>query len=382
MKQLILMGMFLVLATMTHAQIDFQKFNWEKLTKKAAAEDKLIVVDMTATWCYWCKVMDKKVFSKKKVGEYYNANFISTKLYDTHEMGSKFASEYSVGGFPTLLFLNSEGKLVHKIEGAVVDVNDFLSESEKAVKNKGNVINNGGNEDKPTAESLAAELLESVEFGDIDEEEYEDFLAFKGNKGSVLELETTWMLAMQGQIPAARQIIARRVSFVKEFGNDAVNEALMYSSTREVLIAAADFDPEDAQFINKLQKAAEEVLNEYFDDPDYVQAGTNIVIFGACIEYELENEGVAALHEFIPAVIIFAKDEKEVAELYLGGAEMMLELVEFTTKKDLQQAVEWAKKATSDSDLEIDSYQILSELHEELGENEKAKEYRNKVMQD
>ena len=117
----------------SNAQVNFETFDWAKLSEKAAKENKLIMVDMTATWCYWCKQMDKKVFPDKAVGEYYNNNFICTKLYDTDAMGKDFGQKYQVQSFPTFLFLDSDGKLIHRIEGAITNTKDFIAEG-KSIK--------------------------------------------------------------------------------------------------------------------------------------------------------------------------------------------------------------------------------------------------------
>jgi thioredoxin-related protein len=137
MKNLIIIGcLFLLGLGHSNAQVNFETFDWTKLTEKAAKENKLIMVDMTATWCYWCKQMDKKVFPDKAVGEFYNNNFISTKLYDTDAMGKEFAQKYKVQGFPCFLFLDSEGKLVHRIDGAIVNSKDFIAEGKTIKKLK------------------------------------------------------------------------------------------------------------------------------------------------------------------------------------------------------------------------------------------------------
>ena len=137
MKNLMLIACLFILGlTKANAQVKFETFDWNALTEKAAKENKLIMVDMTATWCYWCKQMDKKVFPDKAVGEFYNSNFISTKLYDTDAMGKEFAKKYEVQGFPCFLFLDSEGKLVHRIDGAIVDSKDFIAEGQSIKKKK------------------------------------------------------------------------------------------------------------------------------------------------------------------------------------------------------------------------------------------------------
>lgn len=135
MKKIILAALLFVTGiSVSYAQINFEEFDWANLSEKAAKENKLIMLDVTATWCYWCKVMEKKVFPKKDVGEFFNKNFINVKLYDTHANAAEFANKYKVEGFPAFLFLNSEGKLIHRIDGAITDSKGFISEGEKALK--------------------------------------------------------------------------------------------------------------------------------------------------------------------------------------------------------------------------------------------------------
>ena len=57
-------------------------------SEKAKEEDKIIFVDVYATWCGPCKMMDREVFSQEKVAEYYNATFVNAKFdSDTYIYG-------------------------------------------------------------------------------------------------------------------------------------------------------------------------------------------------------------------------------------------------------------------------------------------------------
>ena len=137
MKNLTLaMFLFLIGFAQASAQITFEEFDWATLSEKSAKENKLIMVDMTATWCYWCKVMERKVFPKKDVGEFFNKNFISVKLYDTNVSAQDFAQKYKVESFPTFLFLDSKGKLIHRTDGAITNPKGFISEGEKVISKK------------------------------------------------------------------------------------------------------------------------------------------------------------------------------------------------------------------------------------------------------
>ena len=57
-----------------------QWYTWEEAMAANEKEPRKIVVDVYTDWCYWCKVMDKKTFSKRKVTEYVNSHFYPVKL--------------------------------------------------------------------------------------------------------------------------------------------------------------------------------------------------------------------------------------------------------------------------------------------------------------
>ena len=56
--------------------IQFDKSEWKSILTKAEKENKLVFVDAYAAWCGPCKKMDRDVFSKKEVGDYFNAKFV------------------------------------------------------------------------------------------------------------------------------------------------------------------------------------------------------------------------------------------------------------------------------------------------------------------
>ena len=81
------------------------------LLDQAKREGKLVFVDFYATWCGPCKAMDRNVFSDKKIGEYFNENFISYKV-DADGVGSHIAAIYDISNVPTLLFLDTDGEIL------------------------------------------------------------------------------------------------------------------------------------------------------------------------------------------------------------------------------------------------------------------------------
>jgi len=86
--------------------------------EKAKEEDKLIFVDFYTTWCLPCKMMDEDVFTDKNVANYMNQHFINYKVDAERGGGPNLALIYQVNVFPTLLFLDADGQVLVRKEGA------------------------------------------------------------------------------------------------------------------------------------------------------------------------------------------------------------------------------------------------------------------------
>lgn len=111
---------FVMLAAFTAGAqgINFQKGTWAEIKAKAKAENKHIFVDAFTTWCGPCKWLSKKVFPQKKVGDFFNKNYVAFKLDMEKGEGLDFAKKYKVRAYPTLVYFNPQGEMVHKSVGA------------------------------------------------------------------------------------------------------------------------------------------------------------------------------------------------------------------------------------------------------------------------
>lgn len=85
----------------------------------AVGADKLIFIDFYTTWCLPCKMMEEDVFTDKAVFPYFNDKFVNLKVDAEKENGPNLALLYNVIVFPTLLFLDGDGKVLVRQEGAV-----------------------------------------------------------------------------------------------------------------------------------------------------------------------------------------------------------------------------------------------------------------------
>ena len=78
--------------------------------ERAQAEDKLILLDLTAVWCHVCHVMDETTYVDSAVVTLLNAEFIPVRVEtDQHP---DIAARYKYGGWPTTSVLLPSGEIL------------------------------------------------------------------------------------------------------------------------------------------------------------------------------------------------------------------------------------------------------------------------------
>lgn len=98
--------------------IDFFHGSFQEALTKAKSEGKLIFMDAFTTWCGPCRRMAANTFPDANVGSFYNENFINLKVDMEKGEGPELAVRYGIASYPTLLYLDGDGKIVHRASGA------------------------------------------------------------------------------------------------------------------------------------------------------------------------------------------------------------------------------------------------------------------------
>ena len=89
--------------------IDWLPWGQEAFSK-AQAENKPVLLAVSAVWCYWCHVMDETTYSDPGVAGFIGQNFIAVRVDSDHRPDVN--TRYNVGGWPTTAFLTGHGGFI------------------------------------------------------------------------------------------------------------------------------------------------------------------------------------------------------------------------------------------------------------------------------
>jgi len=113
--------------------IKYFKGNFSEAILESKNQNKPIFLDAYTNWCYWCKRLDKTTFTNRKVVSILNDNFIVLKMDMEKGEGPEIGMKYNITGYPTMLFFNSNGEIIHGIIGYTPS-SEFINEANKAIK--------------------------------------------------------------------------------------------------------------------------------------------------------------------------------------------------------------------------------------------------------
>ena len=110
----------------TEGGISFIHDKFSDALAQAKKENKTIFMDAYTTWCGPCKMMSKSTFTDSEVATLFNQTFVNLKMDMEKGEGPELLQRYGIVAYPTLLFLNGDGAVVHKALG-FHDAGQFLT---------------------------------------------------------------------------------------------------------------------------------------------------------------------------------------------------------------------------------------------------------------
>ncbi len=97
--------------------IQFNTKTWNDVLALAKKENKSIFLEISTSWCGYCKKMKADVYTDTEVAKYFNSTFINISVDAEKGEGMELAKKYHVKGYPTFVFINPDGSLTKKTSG-------------------------------------------------------------------------------------------------------------------------------------------------------------------------------------------------------------------------------------------------------------------------
>lgn len=202
------------------------KYDLASALKSAKSQNKPIMIDFYTEWCGWCKKLDSDTYSNSKVSAAAE-RFICVKI--DAEKEPAIANKYGVAGFPTIIFLNSNGNVISKIPG-YLPPDRFLANMNKVLSAL----------PKPSAQNDEKPLADGGGFFVLDQD-----AGKKGKDGKALPAKTVGQeFVYNGYIESGGEGLIAQINykgntyFVKNGDNFA--EFQVVSADKEKVVLAAE----------------------------------------------------------------------------------------------------------------------------------------------
>lgn len=116
-----------------YAEAPFQDISLDAALEKAAADEKVVMIDFYTTWCGPCKMLDKQTWPDKDVRTWIDEHAIALKV--DAEKKRDLAKRFKVRGYPTIVFVKSDGTVLDRMVG-FRGPKDFIAAAKGALSGK------------------------------------------------------------------------------------------------------------------------------------------------------------------------------------------------------------------------------------------------------
>ena len=340
--------------------IRFEKNTWEELLAKAEIDNELVFLDAFTTWCGPCKSMSRNVFTDQSVGKFYNRNFVNAKIDMEKGEGQQIARKYKIEAYPSLLFINGKGEVVHRSTG-YKDVNEFLLLGETALDPNNNLSGltrkyHSGTRDANFMMQYIMAKYNAMEEGLL--EVAEEYLAAEKDWSTLPNMQLIYALTEDPDSKMFGYMVENREQFETLFGKENVRAKFQNLFLNKAFARGKDAFAEIDRFYQKAYPVVANKLSAHFRMNYYQYAGDLEAFANAAIDY-LDSHP--------------SNDPSELNNL----AWTFYDAVD--NPQRLKKALAWAERSV-ELDSQFYNNDTLAHLYFKLGKKGKAKRTAEKAI--
>ena len=209
--------------------MEFDHGTWNEALAKATKENKPVFVDAYTTWCGPCKWMTKNVFTNDTVADFYNKNYVCVKMDMEKGEGVDLAKQWGVKAYPTLLFFDSKGDLIHRACGSMenqkfIQLGKDATDPAKQFKTKKKLVESGKASNQAKADYIVAMSKACMDY----EEELKTYFVSQ-KETDLLSQENWYLMNWLVKDPYSREfqyLLSNKTAFQKIHTEDSVNKKI------------------------------------------------------------------------------------------------------------------------------------------------------------
>ncbi|HVW60098.1 MAG TPA: thioredoxin family protein, partial [Puia sp.] len=316
------------------SDMHFAEGSWSSLLARAKSSGRLIFVDANTSWCGPCKQMRREIFPQKQVARLYNNNFINVDLDMEKGEGIEFRKKYAVKAYPTFLYIDGDGQVVHKTVGSC-DEAEFRQHALDALSPRHNLrFLSTAYKDHANDEAIVTAYLPAL--ADAYETKLADSVAtayLKNQTPAAWQQPAGWQIidkyVKDATAPPFLAVVNEQAAYSKLFGTEEVEKKiyqtylawpqsyLHYPEKGKAQVDQDDFDAFLRQvnagpYAKKAEIAARAKLTVYFGLKDWHNyAGTVDGMLSGHI-VPMDPKGAEWLYSFADIINRFAGDDKQI----------------------------------------------------------------------
>jgi thioredoxin-related protein len=220
--------------------------SWAQAQKASKKTGKPIFLDAFTTWCGPCKQMNVSTFKDAKVIALLNESFTPVKLDMERGEGPALARLYRIGGYPTFLFCDAEGNVLHSDAG-FKNSESFLSLCQTALNPNERLAAwdakfKQGNWDGDFLKEYIAKR--SILANASQDEAIEAYLKRLPDWTSPDAMDFIWKDVLSPGSLGFAFLVDKKELFVQKFGKNAVNQRIEGSIYDELMRGSHRTPPE------------------------------------------------------------------------------------------------------------------------------------------
>jgi len=367
----ILTAFLIILSVLSFAQegIKFETSDFKTILAKAKKENKLIFLDAYTTWCGPCKLMAKNIFTLKSVGDHYNANFVNAKIDMEKGEGIDIAKKYDVKVFPTYLFIDGNGELVHRTVGYVPE-KEFIQFAKDASDPSKRVAAlkerfEKGEKDPEFLKNLVN--LTAFTEADYAGKVFEQYITAKANTPLAADdMQMLFMTLKNSESPAYKIFKEKKadlLKFMPEKSYEATDKSLK---------------------INTVIKKAYNEESKTYDENKFIEGTKDFLTKDEAVKYLSKIKAGKALKD--KDIATYEKLTLETYKDYTNFNSNELNSIAWnffenvTNKSSLETALKWAQESVKQSENSANT-DTLANLYNKLNDKANAKIWAEKAIE-